>query len=306
MSTQVLKHCPCCGREISFEAEFCPHCGKPFRQRHSVFYYTLSVVGSLILLSLLDLAAYGIFVAVPKKAAAARREERESCERNLEMIQLAFHTWAIHHDGNYPFNVSTNAGGTLELREPTTSGIDANSLVHFLRVSNELPTPLFLACPSDSARRGYAWTNLAQTNISYHLHTRTNTATRGSFVFCPIHHIAAGIDDGIDRTHYVWSEPEEEARAQADEQKAMEETRAAEEKEKQAAERARIAFEQAALEGRQRREQREFESEVSTIKLGLSHTWVLKSGASVRSEEHTSELQSPMYLVCRLLLEKKK
>src|SRR5437764_7718862 len=27
---------------------------------------------------------------------------------------------------------------------------------------------------------------------------------------------------------------------------------------------------------------------------------------AVRSEEHTSELQSPMYLVCRLLLEKKK
>src|SRR5437764_1531899 len=27
---------------------------------------------------------------------------------------------------------------------------------------------------------------------------------------------------------------------------------------------------------------------------------------SARSEEHTSELQSPMYLVCRLLLEKKK
>src|SRR5437762_4716966 len=27
--------------------------------------------------------------------------------------------------------------------------------------------------------------------------------------------------------------------------------------------------------------------------------------ASLRSEEHTSELQSPMYLVCRLLLEKK-
>src|SRR5437762_4730999 len=28
--------------------------------------------------------------------------------------------------------------------------------------------------------------------------------------------------------------------------------------------------------------------------------------AASRSEEHTSELQSPMYLVCRLLLEKKK
>src|SRR5437762_11112631 len=34
----------------------------------------------------------------------------------------------------------------------------------------------------------------------------------------------------------------------------------------------------------------------------------LGSGAMIefRSEEHTSELQSPMYLVCRLLLEKKK
>src|SRR5437764_4206685 len=29
-------------------------------------------------------------------------------------------------------------------------------------------------------------------------------------------------------------------------------------------------------------------------------------GRNLRSEEHTSELQSPMYLVCRLLLEKKK
>ena len=32
----------------------------------------------------------------------------------------------------------------------------------------------------------------------------------------------------------------------------------------------------------------------------------IHTGDSIRSEEHTSELQSPMYLVCRLLLEKKK
>src|SRR5436189_3445076 len=31
-----------------------------------------------------------------------------------------------------------------------------------------------------------------------------------------------------------------------------------------------------------------------------------RRGGAGRSEEHTSELQSPMYLVCRLLLEKKK
>src|SRR2546422_4566662 len=33
---------------------------------------------------------------------------------------------------------------------------------------------------------------------------------------------------------------------------------------------------------------------------------LLKIGAYVRSEEHTSELQSRLHLVCRLLLEKKK
>src|SRR5437764_1739530 len=36
-------------------------------------------------------------------------------------------------------------------------------------------------------------------------------------------------------------------------------------------------------------------------RLSASAAWF-----SFRSEEHTSELQSPMYLVCRLLLEKKK
>src|SRR3712207_7227872 len=41
-----------------------------------------------------------------------------------------------------------------------------------------------------------------------------------------------------------------------------------------------------------------------------SHTWPLlctvEADTTQRSEEHTSELQSRQYLVCRLLLEKKK
>src|SRR5438876_5822601 len=34
--------------------------------------------------------------------------------------------------------------------------------------------------------------------------------------------------------------------------------------------------------------------------------WMAWMWTSLRSEEHTSELQSPVHLVCRLLLEKKK
>src|SRR5436189_1737101 len=55
-------------------------------------------------------------------------------------------------------------------------------------------------------------------------------------------------------------------------------------------------------------------SMITPAELGESHTSSLYSRFSgtspkarpSRSEEHTSELQSPMYLVCRLLLEKKK
>src|SRR5437762_9966593 len=38
----------------------------------------------------------------------------------------------------------------------------------------------------------------------------------------------------------------------------------------------------------------------------LVHFTTMHNRIAGRSEEHTSELQSPMYLVCRLLLEKKK
>src|SRR3712207_6911688 len=44
----------------------------------------------------------------------------------------------------------------------------------------------------------------------------------------------------------------------------------------------------------------------STVGTGTLTNTVSISGSGERSEEHTSELQSRQYLVCRLLLEKKK
>src|SRR5258708_27669524 len=47
---------------------------------------------------------------------------------------------------------------------------------------------------------------------------------------------------------------------------------------------------------------------IAAIKLRNSNrvTALLERDSALRSEEHTSELQSPDHLVCRLLLEKKK
>src|SRR4051794_41480229 len=54
-------------------------------------------------------------------------------------------------------------------------------------------------------------------------------------------------------------------------------------------------------------------SEVGTIqpiaecaRIAREHGVLFHTDADLRSEEHTSELQSPVHLVCRLLLEKKK
>src|SRR5437764_12888139 len=44
----------------------------------------------------------------------------------------------------------------------------------------------------------------------------------------------------------------------------------------------------------------------ATLFMRLSAPGIATLLPVMRSEEHTSELQSPMYLVCRLLLEKKK
>src|SRR5256885_13024817 len=44
----------------------------------------------------------------------------------------------------------------------------------------------------------------------------------------------------------------------------------------------------------------------TTTAISQGLTWGRQGSATERSEEHTSELQSPCNLVCRLLLEKKK
>src|SRR5205809_5071147 len=49
-----------------------------------------------------------------------------------------------------------------------------------------------------------------------------------------------------------------------------------------------------------------FRSQRPCRRPGCKRTWTDKRGAQLRSEEHTSELQSRLHLVCRLLLEKKK
>src|SRR5256885_12987137 len=53
-------------------------------------------------------------------------------------------------------------------------------------------------------------------------------------------------------------------------------------------------------------QRREIRNHLDRHSMSLSHPGEISQFARIRSEEHTSELQSPCNLVCRLLLENKK
>src|SRR3712207_7263605 len=59
------------------------------------------------------------------------------------------------------------------------------------------------------------------------------------------------------------------------------------------------------LAGLRRSDVRSSEAALKYFLISVLATAVMLFGMSLRSEEHTSELQSRQYLVCRLLLEKK-
>lgn len=112
------------------------------------------------------------------------------CVNNLDQIGLAFRIWNGDHGGKYPFNVSTNAGGTLELCAPDKDGFDNNAYLHLQTLANELNSPKILICPLDHSKRPAAnWASLTVENITYRFRSGTNVAIVSPnkiLAICPI------------------------------------------------------------------------------------------------------------------------
>jgi hypothetical protein len=140
-----------------------------------------------------------------------RRFSRVGCVNNLKQIGLSFRTWAIDNGDQFPFNVSTNAGGTMEFCAPDSNGFDTNAALHFQVMSNELSTPRILVCPKDPSREpapGFA--SLRASNVSYLVHSGTNlneSNPTAVLAFCPFDGNTLHCDGSVTEENTDWKPP---------------------------------------------------------------------------------------------------
>jgi hypothetical protein len=158
----------------------------------------LSLGYASILISLVILPA----MLLPALSRAKGRAQEINCSNNLKQVGLAFRTWALDHNDQFPFNVSTNSGGTAELNEPDEEGIDKNAAVSFQVLSNELSTTRILVCPADNKTPAPNFADLQDENISYILRSGTNVTDINPeevLARCPIHNNVLRCDGSVQK-----------------------------------------------------------------------------------------------------------
>ncbi len=144
-------------------------------------------------------AAAVLFAAVviltacsPKTQVDQPKAQKITCVNNLKMVGIALRLWAGDHNWQYPFNVSTNDGGTREFCVVGPDGFAPDATLHFgvLTNADELKTPLLLICPQDHSKKpAHNFNELKLENITYRLRVGTNISVNGErsvLVVCPI------------------------------------------------------------------------------------------------------------------------
>lgn len=114
----------------------------------------------LVAFTIVLLAGLTGFATMSKQSAKARRIQ---CVANLQKVGLAERVFAADHQDAFPQHFATNFGGTGELTKHSVLA------AHFLARSNELSSPIFLQCPTDTRTPARDFASLTSQNISYFL-----------------------------------------------------------------------------------------------------------------------------------------
>ena len=109
---------------------------------------------------------------LPALAKAKQRAQSVQCSNHMKQIGLAFHMWATDNQDMFPFQVSTESGGTEQLRKTDDEGFDANTPEHLKILGPYLQNSRVLVCPADNTKRAAPGFDALQAgNVSYRLRT---------------------------------------------------------------------------------------------------------------------------------------
>ena len=181
-------------KESAFQAKFLDIIGGPNPRKRARNATALTFLWMVIFsLSLLML---------PALKAARLKAEKIMCMNSMKQVGLAFRIWSGDHNDRLPFNVSEANGGTLELCDPNSNGIDQNGWRHFQVISNELENTRWLICPSDKTKfAAINFESLQASNVSYVLYSGTNideSNPEAIVARCPIHGLVLHADGSVE------------------------------------------------------------------------------------------------------------
>jgi len=120
----------------------------------------------LLVIAIIAILAGLLLPAIQKAKGRARRVQ---CVNNLKEMGVAFHSFAHDHDGKFPMQVPTNAGGSLEFLRAATNVLGSTYFAfrHFQALSNELSTPRILVCPAATRVAADNFRDLNNDQVSY-------------------------------------------------------------------------------------------------------------------------------------------
>ena len=145
-----------------------------------------AAAGAIVLL----LGAFIILPLLCPRKDALKKPEKITCVKNLKQIGLSMRIWSADHGDEYPFNVSTNNGGTREWCLADASGFDTNTWLHLMILSNEFNTPVILVCPQDQGRKTATnFSSLRAEHVTYRLRSGAEvneTNAQAVLAVCPV------------------------------------------------------------------------------------------------------------------------
>jgi hypothetical protein len=186
----ILSFLPCPGPLAGIPAIFLGHRARLLARENPDQYAGAGIALAGLICGYVSTIAAIFFLWLAMSAAKAQAQEI-NCINNLKQVGTALRLWAGDNRGQYPFNVSTNAGGTFEFCARGPDGFDTNAWRHFQVLSNELGTTKILQCPPDRSKSwAVDFVTFGAGNVSYQLRSGTNIAEthpEAVLVRCPVH-----------------------------------------------------------------------------------------------------------------------